>query len=69
MASGFIATMVAHDYTCPKGEEIIFKNAPKVNCPSGDSTSVGPLGCALWLVSAAVFCGFMVFVLWLIFGD
>ena len=29
MASGFIAVAIAHDYTCPEGEEWLFHGIPK----------------------------------------
>lgn len=31
MSNGFIAVAVAHDYTCPKGEEWLFHGIPKAS--------------------------------------
>lgn len=31
MSNGFIAVAIAHDYTCPKGEEWLFHGIPKVS--------------------------------------
>lgn len=75
MASGFIAVAVAHDYTCPKGEEWIFKGLPKAaaaNTPtpsaSNDETNVSFIEVFLWVLGLFIIGGFLAFSLWLIIG-
>ena len=75
MASGFIAVAVAHDYTCPKGEEWIFKGLPKPEdankteprAQNGEEKK-GFLEVFLWVLGVLIIGGFAVISLWLIIG-
>jgi hypothetical protein len=75
MASGFIAVAVAHDYTCPKGEEWIFKGLPKEGdanktepCAKNGEEKVGFLEVFLWVLGVLIIGGFAAISLWLIIG-
>lgn len=75
MASGFIAVAVAHDYTCPKGEEWIFKGLPKADdanktepCAKNGEERVGFIEVFLWVLGVLIIGGFAVISLWLIIG-
>ena len=75
MASGFIAVAIAHDYTCPKGEEWIFKGLPKEGDanktePSAniDEPKVGFIEVFLWVLGLLIIGSFVAFSIWLIIG-
>ena len=75
MASGFMAVAIAHDYTCPKGEEWIFQGLPKAkdamkpeSSASNGKTKVSFLEMFLLVLGVLVIGGFVVGSIWIIMG-
>lgn len=74
MASGFIAIAIAHDYTCPKGEEWVFHGIPKSDEKESDKkgddkdddVDFMPLG--IGCLTIVLIVGLVVFGVWAIWG-